>query len=156
MTNIRTRGFQVVSSFEHMGVEIPQRQTYGSAGYDIRILEGDIINPGETKVFTTGLKAYMLDNEYLAIHIRSSVGIKRNLMLSNATGVIDHDFFNNPDNEGHIMIALTNYGNIPQEILDNERVAQGIFCEYLRTDNDQPVGERKSGIGSTNERHVNN
>ena len=146
MTNIRTRGFQVVSKYQHMNVQLPQRQTYGSAGYDIRIL----------KVFSTGLKAYMLDNEYLAIHIRSSVGIKRHLMLSNATGVVDHDFFNNPDNEGHIIIALTNYGKEPQEILDNERVAQGIFCEYLRTDNDQPVGERKSGIGSTNERQVNN
>lgn len=152
MSNIRTRGFQVVSKYQHMNVELPQRQTYGSAGYDIRVLEGAVVNPGETKVFSTGLKAYMLPNEYLAIHIRSSVGIKRNLMLSNATGVIDHDFFDNPDNEGHIMIALTNYGNGPQEILDNERVAQGIFCEYLRCDNDKPVGKRKGGTGSTSER----
>lgn len=149
MSNIRTRGFQVVSKYQHMNIEIPQRQTYGSAGYDIRVLEGAVVNPGETKVFSTGLKAYMLPNEYLAIHIRSSIGIKRNLMLSNATGVIDHDFFDNPDNEGHIMIALTNYGKEPQEILDNERVAQGIFCEYLMTDNDKPVGERYGGIGSS-------
>lgn len=149
MINIRTRGFQVVSSFEHMNIELPQRQTYGSAGYDIRIIKGNIIKHGETKVFSTGLKAYMLDNEYLAIHIRSSVGIKRNLMLANVTGIIDHDFFDNPVNGGHIVIALTNYGDGPQTIEDNERVAQGIFCEYLRTDNDQPVRERKSGIGSS-------
>ena len=128
MSNIRTRGFQVVSKFQHMNVQLPQRQTYGSAGYDIRVLEGAVLYPGETKVFSTGLKAYMLPNEYLAIHIRSSVGIKRQLMLSNVTGIIDHDFFDNPNNEGHIIVALTNYGNEPQEILDNERVAQGIFC----------------------------
>ena len=149
MTNIRTRGFQVVSKYQHMNIELPQRQTYGSAGYDIRVLEGAVLYPGETKVFSTGLKAYMLPNEYLDVRVRSSVGIKRQLMISNSCPVIDSDYYDNPDNEGHIMIALTNYGKEPQEILDNERVAQGIFCEYLMTDNDKPVKERCGGIGSS-------
>lgn len=146
------REFEIVSSFEHRGIEIPQRQTYGSAGYDIRVLEGATIQPGETKVFSTGLKVLMGTDEYLAIHIRSSVGIKRHLMLSNICGIVDFDYFDNPDNEGHIMIALTNYGKEPQEILANERVAQGIFCTYLCTDNDEPVSERVGGTGSSGRR----
>lgn len=128
---------------------MPQRQTEFSAGYDIEILKGDTINPKETKVFLTGLKAQMNSNVVLQLHIRSSMGIKNNLMLSNTTGIIDADYYNNPDNEGHIMIALTNYGDKPVTLKDNERVAQGIFVEYLKTTYDNPKGKRTGGIGST-------
>lgn len=121
----------------------PQRATTGSAGYDIRILEGGTIDPHETKVFKTGLKVHMAPDEVLLIFIRSSIGIKRHLMLSNGTGVIDMDF------KDDISIALTNYGDTPVTLEDNERVAQGVFVSYLTVTNDVTQKERKGGIGST-------
>jgi len=145
----RTRGFEVVSTYDEVEVSLPKRQTANSAGYDICILDGDMIVPGETKVFSTGLKAYMGTDEFLGIHIRSSIGIKRKLILSNITGIIDSDYYNNPDNEGHIMIALTNIGNESQIILGGERIAQGIFYKYLKADNDKATSVRTGGIGST-------
>ena len=81
-------------------------------------------------------------------HIRSSVGIKRGIRLSNGTGIIDSDYYNNKDNEGHIMIGLT-----AKEITFEapmERLCQGIFTKYLTTDNDNAKSIREGGIGSTN------
>lgn len=147
ITLVKSRGFEPVSTFEN--ITIPQRKTRLSAGYDISVIKGAAIEPLETVKFDTGLKAYMLPDEFLGIHIRSSIGIKRGLILSNCTGVIDADFYNNPDNEGHIIIALTNTGEFPQEIKDGECVAQGIFYKYLVVDDDCPGGERLGGMGST-------
>ena len=124
-------------------VELPARATKGSAGYDIRVTNGDIVFPGETVVFHTGLTVTMEPDEVLLIHPRSSLGIKRNLMLSNTTGVIDSDYTD------EIHMALTNFGDEPQEIKSGERVAQGIFMKYLVTTDDDTTDERNGGIGST-------
>ena len=92
----------------------------------------------------------MPSDEFLAIYIRSSIGIKKHLMLNNSVAVIDSDFFNNKDNEGHIIIALYNYGDEPVTLEPFERVAQGVFQKYLIVDDDNATQERIGGIGSTN------
>jgi dUTP pyrophosphatase len=144
----KTRGFEAVTGYSPV---LPKRSTAKSAGYDISVIGEAIVQPGQTVVFNTGLKAYMQDDEVLQIHIRSSVGIKRNLVLSNGTGIIDADFYNNPDNEGHIRIAVTNIGNEPQLVNGGKPIAQGIFVKYLTTDDDCADRERLGGIGSTDE-----
>ena len=119
------------------------RATKGSAGYDIRVTNGAVVNPGETVVFHTGVKVHMEQDDVLLMFVRSSVGIKRHLMMSTGTSVIDSDFTD------EIMVPLTNYGSEPQEIKSGERVAQGVFVKYLLTDTDDTAEERKGGIGST-------
>lgn len=143
------RGFEVVSAFENQDIHLPTRKTTESAGYDIESAEAVTLMPGETKLIATGLKAFMAYDEYLAIHIRSSMAIKRRLALVNSTGIIDSDYYNNEDNEGHIMIALLNYGSEPMSIEKGERIAQGIFSKYLITNDDDATGVRTGGIGST-------
>ena len=139
------RGFEVVSSFEDAQINLPQRTTAESAGYDIECAETVTINPGEVKIVPTGIKAFMAYNEFLAIHIRSSIGIKRHIMLSNCTGIIDSDYYNNEDNEGHILLGLYNLGTEAVTLEKGERVAQGIFTKYLVANDDEA-----GGIGSTN------
>ena len=107
------------------------------------------IQPGEMKLIPTGLKAFMNYDEYLAIHIRSSMAIKRGLMLVNSTGIIDSDYYNNEDNEGHILIAIRNMGHETVTLAKGERVAQGIFSKYLVATDDLATGIRNGGIGST-------
>ena len=92
----------------------------------------------------------MEDDEVLLIDIRSSMGIKKSIVLATVQGVIDADFVDNPDNDGEIMIALTNIGDRAQAIEPNARVAQGVFIKYLTTDNDEVDAERVGGVGSTN------
>lgn len=145
--------FEIVEKFKDLGlkIEIPTRKTTGSAGYDIRIISGGKIEPGETKVFDTGLKVSIEDGYFLSLNVRSSVGIKMNLMLANTVGVIDSDYYNNDKNEGHIMVALTNFGSRAQWVQDGERVVQGIFIKYGTTiDEVGPKEKRIGGIGSTN------
>jgi dUTP pyrophosphatase len=165
------RGFERLSCIKH-DFPMPKRGSLFSAGYDICVIhpkvfemmkEGmtigsawDLLKDREKFVckasgvkLPTGIKAYMMPDEYLQIHIRSSVGIKQGICLKNTTGIIDSDYYNNPDNEGHILIAL----NVPifefKEPM--ERICQGIFTKYLVTDNDSVCDKRKGGIGSTDE-----
>lgn len=123
--------------------ELPQRATSGSAGYDIRVLKGGIIPPGETVVFHTGIRVHMGESDVLLMFVRSSVGIKRHLMMSTGTSVIDSDFCD------EIMVPLTNIGDEPEVVMSGERVAQGVFMNYLTTTDDNANGERNGGIGST-------
>ena len=143
------RCFEIVSDYICEDIKLPTRKTKTSAGYDIESARDVIISPGCTELIPTGLKAYMNDDEFLAIHVRSSVGIKRGLVLANGTGIIDSDYYNNLDNEGHIMIALLNFGKETVTLDKGERVAQGIFSKYLITNDDDATGVRTGGIGST-------
>lgn len=146
---MRSRGFEVVSSWKTEGIRIPVRKTASSAGYDIESGRNMDILPGKVTLIPTGLKAYMGEDEYLAIYIRSSMAIKHGLILINSTGIIDADYYNNEDNEGHIMVAVYNTTSQPFHISKGDRVAQGIFTRYLKADGDEAKGLRTGGVGST-------
>ena len=143
------RGFQIVSAFAAKGIHLPARKTARSAGYDIEAAETVVLAPHAVTVVPTGLKAYMEGDEYLAIHIRSGISIKKGLMLVNSVGIIDSDYYDNPDNEGHIMIAYYNTNDVPLTLEKGERIGQGIFTKYLATSDDAATGERLGGFGST-------
>ncbi len=176
----RVRGFEVVKKYEGQGLILPRRQTLASAGYDIEaarditipsiwslnfvrifrlirnghdLIESDFLQAEEVLkpiLVPTGIKAYMPEDEALILANRSSNTFKRNLSLPNGIGVIDSDYYNNPNNEGEIFIQVLNYGVRPLKIKKGERIAQGIFIKYLKTDDDQPIeSQRLSGFGST-------
>ncbi len=134
----------------YLRIKIPQRATSKSAGYDLSAAIPVKIEPYETKLVPTGLKVQMEDNDVFLITVRSSIGIKRHMMLANNVGVIDADYYNNADNEGHIWIALTNLGDTTQEFEAGDRIAQGIFVGYKTLDEETVTDKvRESGIGST-------
>jgi dUTP pyrophosphatase len=71
-------------------------------------------------------------------------------MMSNSVGVIDSDYYGNPDNEGHIMVPLINITEQPVTIKKGERIAQGIFMPFLKTSDDEVKStERTGGFGSS-------
>lgn len=141
------RGFERVTGYKY--VNLPKRKTKQSAGYDIESAIDAVITPGETKLIPTGIKAYMKPYEWLGIYVRSSLAIKYGLILTNGVGVIDSDYYNNPDNEGHIMIAFTNISGKTYNVKKGDRITQGIFHQYYRVDGDKTDGSRIGGIGST-------
>lgn len=138
-----------ITKEEYEKYPLPKRGTRNSAGYDFHFLKGITINPGETKKIPTGIKAQMNPGEVLLIFIRSSLGTKHHIVLSNQTGIIDSDYFENEDNEGHIFIVIQNTGTTPQTFKKYDRFAQGIFINYLKTDDDDIKETRKGGFGST-------
>ena len=130
-------------------IVLPSRATSGSAGYDIYSPSDVVINPHSTVTIPLGVKVRVDNGWYLQIVPRSSVGIKYHLMLANSTGIIDEDYYDNPDNEGMMFLALHNYGEKPIYIENGDRVAQGIFVQYGITYSDEVDTERTGGIGST-------
>ena len=145
------RKFEIAKGFEDSGVVFPQRKTAKSAGYDIvALIDEDVyLNPGQSVNLATGLKACMEDDEVMLLFIRSSLGIKKGITLSNSCAVIDADYYGNPDNDGHFILNVINTSNEVQCIPARSRVAQAIFVKYLTVDDDKATGERIGGIGST-------
>lgn len=148
-----TRGFEVISEFEELPKQerprLPERKTSGSAGYDFHAMEDILIPAGGFVWIRTGIKAYMSPDEFLALYMRSSMGIKHSLRLVNCTAVIDSDYYNNPDNEGEIIAVIKNEGRQDFLLAKGERFMQGVFHKFCITDNDNAGGERTGGIGST-------
>ncbi len=136
---------------EYNEITLPHRATPQSAGYDFHILEELTLKPGEIKKVPTAIKASMNSDEVLMIYIRSSLGFKYNMRMCNQAGIIDSDYYNNEDNEGHIFIAIQNEGQETINLKANDRFAQGIFIKYLTTDDEEEItSTRTGGIGSTN------
>ena len=148
---MKIRGFEKIAKYAEVDFPLPERKTELSAGYDFCLPEEVTLEPGKLQLVPTGVKAYMQAGEWLGMHIRSSMAVKKHLMLVNNVGIIDADYYNNEDNEGHIMLALLNMGQEKVVLPKGERVAQGIFYTYLTADGDEGVTKavRGGGFGST-------
>lgn len=147
----RQRGFEVVSKFEHEDIHLPSRSTKGSAGYDFEASSDVTIPVGFKAVLVpTGIKAYMMDDEYLQVANRSSNPLKKGLIMANGIGIIDQDYYNNPDNEGHIMFQFMNITDQPIDIRKGDKIGQGIFLKYGCIDGEREItASRSGGFGST-------
>ena len=137
-------------------VVLPKRGTRCSAGYDFYSPISFTLMPGERKVIPTGIKVCMEENEFLAIYVRSSLGFKYDVRICNQVIIVDADYYNNENNEGHILVRIKNEGDESVNINKGDRFVQGVFTPYLITDDDKATGIRKGGIGSTNKGDDNN
>lgn len=149
----KIRGFEVAKGFEDKGINIPVRKTKNSAGYDIEAAE-DVMVPAfkagmKPTLIKTGLKAYMQADEMLCLYNRSSNPGKKGLILANSVGIVDSDYYGNPDNDGHIMFAFFNFKDEDVEIKKGDCIGQGIFEKFLVADGDNAEGQRMGGFGST-------
>lgn len=142
------RKFEKVS-YNDTGI-IPTRSDNRSAGYDLYSPNAFSIGPNELVKIETNIKCQLEENDVLMIYPRSSIGIKKNIMLANTTGVIDSSYYNNESNEGNIIIALYNYGNKTQHFDEGDRIAQAVIIPFLTVDNDIVIGNKRiGGIGSS-------
>lgn len=121
---------------------LPKRSTKASAGYDFYLIEDITLKPNEIKKIPTGYKAKMLDNEALFIIVRSSLGFKYNIRMTNQVGLIDSDYYNNEKNEGHMFVSLQNHSDEVVTLKKDTAFVQGIFMPYLKVDDDTCSNER--------------
>ena len=148
----KIRGFEVAKGYEDKGIHIPVRKTAHSAGYDIEAAEDVLMpkfEPGmKPTLIPTGLKAYCQPDECYLLLNRSS-GPKKGFLMANSVGLIDSDYYENPDNDGHFFFAYFNCSDHDVEIKKGDVIGQVVFTKYLVVDNDNATGERKGGFGST-------
>lgn len=132
---------------------LPKRSTKESAGYDFESIIDFVLKPGEIRKIPLGIKANMNSGEVLFLIVRSSQGFKYNVRMCNQVGVIDKDYYNNSENEGHMWIKLENHGDKDYEVKKGDKIIQGIFINFLTVDNEEEIkNERTNGIGSTDRR----
>lgn len=164
--------FEKISKYENTDINLPSRKTEFSAGYDFEVAEDIIIpsyfdcverlkieNANElltleqmanlTKVskakptlVPTGIKCSLDKNTYLELSVRSSCPLKYWLVLANSVGIIDADYYNNPDNEGHIYFQMINLNPYDIQLKKGDIIGQGIIKPYLVTDDDTASGKR--------------
>ena len=131
--------------------DLPNRGTKCAAGYDFYALYDYTLKPGEIMKIPTGIKSSMESDDVLLLIDRSSMGFKYNVRMCNQVGVIDADYYNNGNNEGHIWIKIQNEGDKDYIVKKGDAMIQGIFIKYLKVDNEVEIeNERIGGIGSTN------
>jgi dUTP pyrophosphatase len=172
--------FEKVSKFADVDINLPQRKTAESAGYDMEVAE-DIIIPSfyshfarmrdeyalpttvdlgnlatitkrlKTKptLVSTGMKCKLDPGTYLELSVRSSCPLKHWLILANSVGIIDADYYNNPDNEGEIFFQMINLSPYDIQLHKGDIIGQGIIKPYLTTEDDNASGQRTGGFGST-------
>ena len=150
---MRKRGFEVAKGWEDKNINLPVRKTARSAGYDVESAEDVVIPVFEVgckpTLIHTGLKAYCQDDEWYMLANRSSNPGKKKLVLANGIGIIDADYYGNPDNDGEFMFAYYNIGKEPLEIKKGDIIGQVVFQKFLIADDDNATGSRTGGFGST-------
>ena len=132
-------------------IRLPIRKTKGSAGYDFKSTIDFSLEPSQTIIIPTGIRVKIEDGWVLQMCPRSSLGFKYRSQLDNTIGIIDSDYFYS-DNEGHIMIKLTNDSKSFKviNVKEGDSIVQGIFLPYGITIEDKANGVRNGGFGSTN------
>ena len=135
---------------DYANLVLPKRSTKNSAGYDFISPVKVEIEPNKIYLIPTGVKASMQEDEVLQLYIRSSLGIKKGIVLANQVGIIDSDYYNNESNEGHIFIALENQSEETFILEKGSAFAQGLFMKFLKVSNEvETMKERVGGIGSS-------
>ena len=130
--------------------ELPNYETIGSAGCDIRahIEEKTVIYPGQSIIINTGLYVEIPIGYEIQIRPRSGLAAAHGITVLNTPGTIDADY------RGEIGVILINHSDDPFDVLNGERIGQLILNKVRQiqwepvlelTDTDRGSG----GFGST-------
>jgi dUTP pyrophosphatase len=170
---MKNRGFEICKDYIDKDINLPVRKTKNSVGYDIEAAEDTIIPSIWKNIFgnfskfikgdkeyleikptlvKTGIKSYFGEDEVLMLANRSSNPGKKGLILANSLGIIESDYYENPDNDGHLMYAFYNFFPIDITIKKHDTIGQAYFQNFLKADNDHAEGIRTGGFGSTDKK----
>ena len=109
--------------------------------------ENTTLKSKEFRIIKSGLKWQVAEDEFILISLFTQDN--GYLKLANGVGIVDSDYFDNPDNEGEIGFPLLNTGYIPIDLSRGKILGVGIVVKYFTIDNDIAAGKRVGGFGST-------
>lgn len=133
-------------------IKLPRRATANSAGYDFFALEDVTLPAKQITRIMTGVKCELSPNMVLILANRSSNPSKKHLVLMNGIGVVDADYYSNPENDGEIGFEFYNISDEDVVIKKEEKLGQGVITNFIRTENDSILNlraARTGGFGST-------
>lgn len=131
-------------------IKLPCRATSGSAGYDFFLPTDVNLSPKENILIPSGIRVKIDEGWFLGIVPKSGLGSKFRLQIDNTIGVIDSDYYYS-DNEGHILIKITNDSNEGKllSVKAGASFCQGILLPFGITHTDCVTTVRNGGFGST-------
>ena len=114
---------KVINKSKH---PLPQYETIGSAGMDIRahIEEAITLAPLERVLVKTGLFVEIPLGYEIQVRPRSGLAFKKGITVLNSPGTIDADY------RGEIGVLLVNLSSKPFVIEDGERIAQLVLASH--------------------------
>lgn len=125
-------------------------QTEGAAGFDLYSRIDITIEPLKPTLVPTNMVVKTPKGYFLMVAARSSLPLKKNLMLANGIGVVDEDYCGDED---EIKLQLLNFSQSPVEIKKGERIGQAVFVKIEHASSFQQVTSMKTrsrgGFGST-------
>lgn len=139
--------------------QLPYQADSGSVGFDLRTDLFDeetqltvlktVLLPNQQAKIHTGIAVEIPENHFMMIFPRSSMGVKKNLILKNTVGIIDSSY------RGEILLFVKNIGDTPIEIDNGERIAQAVVIpypaiSYVESDTLSETSRGDGGFGSTN------
>lgn len=131
-------------------VLLPQYQTPGSVAFDLSAAADAEILPGEVKLIPTGLIITTPPDCMLMLASRSSLALKKGLMMANGIGIVDQDYCGSND---EIKIQVLNIKKEPVKVEKGERIAQAVFVRIEKPQveeiNETMSAESRGGHGST-------
>ena len=124
-----------------MGREIPlpRYQTAGAAAMDLCacVDEAVTLAPGQRRGIPTGIAIALPSPDYVAlVFVRSGMGFRHGIALSNGVGVIDSDY------RGEISVGLVN-------LSQDSYTIPVVQAELERVDSLDETGRGTGGFGST-------
>ena len=128
---------------------VPFYATDGAAGLDLTVFgENVTVAPGGHAVVKTGICVAIPEGHVGLIFVRSSLGVKRGITLSNSVGVIDSDY------RGELLVSLFNTATETAVLNEGERVAQLVVVpcprhELLECDELDKTDRGDGRFGST-------
>ena len=108
-----------------------------------------LIYPNERMLIPTGLTLDIPKGYSVRLHVRSSVALKKGLLLANSTGIIDSDYVD------PLYFMLVNTGNTARQVLSDERYVQAELIKTLNhsleeiSEAPEQKTDREGGFGST-------
>lgn len=115
----------VIHTVNISGNDLPHYATEGAAGMDIRayLEESVILAPLQRMLIPSGIFMEIPAGYEVQIRPRSGLAFKNGITCLNTPGTIDSDY------RGELKILLINLSNEPQEIKNNDRIAQLIVAK---------------------------
>lgn len=130
-------------------VRLPEYHSRGAAAFDLSASADVTVTPGEVTLVPTGLVVEVPAGFFLAIVARSSLPIRKRLMVANGVGVVDSDYCGPGD---EVKVEVYNFGSEPVTISAGERIAQGLVLPAVRVEWEEVGATRQNargGFGAT-------
>lgn len=130
------------------GAAHPRQAYKDDAGIDLALKHDLTVPVGAHRVGDTGVHVAVPRDHVGMVFVRSSTGIKRHLVLSNGTGIVDSGY------RGQIKLSLHNTGDTTQHIAAGDYIAQLVVVPIAPNNiaevRELPATQRgTNGIGSS-------